>query len=184
MEHKSHLDDEQRLGILQPEKTLIRIGLKEGDVLCDIGAGTGAFAIPAAKMTTNTIYALDVEQEMLDIIRAKATEEKLPNIALLKVTEDDIGMPRESVDIALMSTVLHHIAVQPIYLQKIGDMLKPKGTLAIIEFHKHETEKGPSLEHKIASESLAELLRQAQFQVTETFDLGPDLYCMVAKKNG
>lgn len=184
MKDKSHLDSEQRLGILQPEETLRRIGLKEGDVLCDIGAGTGVFAIPAAKMTTNTIYALDVDQEMLDIIAAKAAKEKLTNIELMKVTEDDIGIARGSLDIALMSTVLHHIADQPKYLQKVRDMLKPNGTVAIIEFHKRETGKGPSLEVKIASESLAELLGRTQFKVTETFDLGPDLYCIVAKKNG
>lgn len=184
MKDKSHLDSEQRLGILQPEQTLRRIGLKEGDVLCDIGAGTGVFTVPAAKMTTNTIYALDVDQEMLDIIAGKAAKEKLTNIELLKVTEDDTGIARESLDIALMSTVLHHIEDQPKYLQKVRDMLKPNGTVAIIEFHKRETEKGPSLDRKIASESLAELLGMIRFNVTEIFDLGSDLYCIVAKKNG
>jgi len=56
-----------RIKELKPIETLIRIGLKENHVVCDIGAGSGIFTIPASMITKNKVYALEINDAMLSI---------------------------------------------------------------------------------------------------------------------
>jgi|GEM_PF-2602649 len=72
MDHKQNkLENPDRLAELSPKETLMRIGLGEQDIICDIGAGSGIFTIPAARITANTVFALDINDEFLDIILAE-----------------------------------------------------------------------------------------------------------------
>ena len=60
-----------RLDELRPESTLRRAGFSEGMSLCDIGAGTGIFSVAAAKISSAEVNALDISDEMLEIMRRK-----------------------------------------------------------------------------------------------------------------
>ncbi len=69
MDHQQNkLENPERLAELSPKETLMKIGLGEQDVICDIGSGSGIFTIPAAQITANTVFALDINNEFLDII--------------------------------------------------------------------------------------------------------------------
>jgi 2-polyprenyl-3-methyl-5-hydroxy-6-metoxy-1,4-benzoquinol methylase len=70
----SRLDNPVRLAELNPEATLKRFGFQGGQVLCDIGAGSGIFTIPAARMTTQKVLALDINPEMLAAIEFHRAE--------------------------------------------------------------------------------------------------------------
>ena len=72
-----------RLGELNPAVTLKNIGLEHGDVFCDIGSGTGIFTFEAAKITDNTVYAIDTSDDML-----KITEGKCEALGLLAIGDD------------------------------------------------------------------------------------------------
>ncbi len=65
------LENPARLEELAPENTLKRIGLEPGMTFADIGAGTGIFAIPAAKMTTEKVYALEISEEMIQLLNQR-----------------------------------------------------------------------------------------------------------------
>lgn len=69
------LENPARLAELNPKATLKRIGLRVGDVLCDIGAGSGIFAIPAAQITCGLVYAVELRADMLGIITDKASRQ-------------------------------------------------------------------------------------------------------------
>ncbi len=56
---------------------------REGDVV-EFGCGYGTFTIPAARMTSHTVYALDVEPEMIEATRQKIEESALANIRLIQ----------------------------------------------------------------------------------------------------
>ena len=74
MTPEQKLEKPERIAELRPTETLRRIGLGPHDTLADIGAGTGLFALAAAAMTRGTVYALDIKQEMLDIIARRAAQ--------------------------------------------------------------------------------------------------------------
>ncbi|WP_252315939.1 class I SAM-dependent methyltransferase [Sinobaca sp. H24] len=76
----SYLDSQERRDELPPEEVFGMIPLKSSDDVLDFGAGTGYFSIPAAKKTAGTVYALDTDDSMLEIIRSKTVKEGLTNI--------------------------------------------------------------------------------------------------------
>jgi len=174
------LESSLRLAELKALDTLKRIGLQEDYVLCDIGAGSGVFTIPAATLTKNKVHALEIDEEMLAIIGEKAKRAGLTNIELIKVQEDNLDViADQSIDIVLMVTVLHELDHKPAYLAKVKKLLKKQGKIAIIEFHKQETPLGPPPEIRLSKDEVQDLLLDAGFAVQEAFDLGANFYCLI-----
>jgi len=171
-----------RMQELKPEDTLEKVGLAANHVLCDIGAGTGIFTIPAAKITKKKVYAIDIQDEMLAIIGDKAKAEGIGNIERIKVSDERYPMTDGSVDIALMVTVFHEIKNKSGLLQEITRILKDTGKMVIIEFHKRQTPMGPPVERRLAKDEVIEKLTHAGLMVREEFDLGDNFYCLVFEK--
>ena len=168
-----------RIEELKPKETLKRIGLQGNHVLCDIGAGSGIFTIPAAMVTKNKVYAFEINDEMLSIIGEKARKEGIENIRLIKVRDDHFDAEGDSVDIVLMVTVLHEIHNTSVSLEEVKRVLKDNGKFAVIEFHKRKTPMGPPTAHRMGKEEVRDMLENIGFVVLEDFDLGDNFYCLV-----
>jgi len=179
---QAKLDDPKRLEELKPLDTLLRIGLQDNHVLCDVGAGTGIFTIPAALYTKQVVWALEIDKEMLGVIATKARQNGLTNIRLLEVRNDSLAIDDETVDIALMVTVLHEIDDKSRILEEVKRILKPGGKLAVIEFNKRQAAPGPPMAIRLAQEEVAELLIKKGFAEKDSFELGANLYGVVFSK--
>ncbi len=111
-----------------------RLGLGPGDTVIDMGAGTGAFALHAAR-TCKTIYAVDVSQAMLDYARQKAEKAGLKNVVFCHggfLTYEHAGEPAD----ALVSVaVLHHLPDfwKLVGLRRANEMLRPCGRLYLFD---------------------------------------------------
>ena len=173
------LENPLRLEELKMEETLKKIGLEEDKVLCDIGAGSGIFTIPGAKITKETVYALDINDEMLSIIAEKAKTEGIDNIKLIKVEDEHFNLTDHAADIVLMVTVLHEISNTTVFLEEVKRILKDKGRIAVIEFHKRRTSMGPPPEQRLGSDEVSAKLTNTGFKVDKEFDLGDNYYCLV-----
>lgn len=176
---QSKLENPRRLVELKPEITLKKIGLGESDVLCDIGAGSGVFTIPAAKITNNSVIALEISDELLEIIKEKAKSQNLSHISTIKVTDDQYDIEEETVDFVILVTVLHEIEKKDALLSEIKRILKSTGKLAIIEFHKQQTPMGPPVSHRIGKEEVVTICGGYGFNVFDEFDLGDNFYCIL-----
>ncbi|SMC78454.1 class I SAM-dependent methyltransferase [Papillibacter cinnamivorans] len=183
-ERHMRFDAPGRVKELDPEATLKRIGLRDGGVFCDIGAGSGVFTVPAARITKNKVYALELNDAMLSVIREKAEGGLLSNIEAKKVTSEDFFMEDHSVDIALMATVLHEITDKAGFLGNVKKMLKADGRAAVIEFHKRATPMGPPVTHRIDQADVTGWMRDAGLPLLEQFDLGENFYCLVFGQGG
>ena len=182
MAHKiEKLENPARLAELSPEKTLKRIGLEQGMAFADIGAGTGIFAIPAAKMTREKVFALEISDEMIQLLNQRKEEAGLDNLDVRKV-EEDLPLDDKSCDLILMVTVFHELDDKDGMLQEIRRTLKTNGRLAIIEFHGYETPMGPPVPHRIAKESVQTHAEANGFHLVESFDLGDNFYCQLYKQ--
>jgi ubiquinone/menaquinone biosynthesis C-methylase UbiE len=71
---KDLLDSPERKKLLPPEKLLSLLPIQKNHDILDLGAGSGYFAIPTAQLTDGTIYALDLEPEMLAVLKARMDE--------------------------------------------------------------------------------------------------------------
>jgi len=173
------LENPVRLEELNPTNTLKNIGLQENHILCDIGAGSGIFTIPAARITRKEVYALDINDEMLSIISRKAAAEGITNIKLMKVKDDHFEIMDNSIDIALLVTVLHEINNPAVFLAEIKRILKNNGKIVVIEFHKRDTPMGPPIGNRMGKDEVIDQLINIGFIVHMAFDLGDNFYCLV-----
>lgn len=180
MEKKiNKFENPSRIAELDPKNTLIRLGFKEDMVLCDIGAGSGVFSIPAAQISSCSIFALDISDDMINILERKKTENKAQNLTIQKVHSDKFALENGICDMAVMVTVLHEIEDKSFMLGEIKRILKANGKLAIIEFHKKSTPIGPPINHRISQEQVIELCEGKGFKSVEKFELGDNFYCVV-----
>jgi len=126
-----------RIAELNPKNTLIRAGFGEGMILCDLGAGTGIFSFLATQISNNDIYALELSDGMIDILKSRAIERKIDNLKILKVNSPILPLGNSICDMAIMVTVFHEIEDKNSILNEIKRILKDNGKLMIIEFHKN-----------------------------------------------
>jgi ubiquinone/menaquinone biosynthesis C-methylase UbiE len=154
----------------------------------ELGCGYGTFTIPAARIVSGKVYALDIEQEMLNITNSYAQEEKLSNVkCLLKdFISNGSGLHNNSVDYAMVFNILH--TEQPVELLKEAyRILKRNGTLGIIHWnYDSTTPRGPSMNIRPKPEQCSEWAEQAGFTLTsdDIVDLPPYHYGIVLIKPG
>lgn len=176
------LENPARLNELQPRSTLLKTGLNEGDIFCDIGAGTGIFTIEAAKITNSKTYAVDISEDMLKIIADKAKAQDLENIELINPQTFNYPIESNQCHFIMLCTVLHEINNKTALLDEIHRILKRSGRLIIIEFFKKQTPMGPPANHRISIEETMALADELDFNLQKQSSLGENLYILVFKK--
>ena len=130
----SALDNPIRRLIHNPEKILGGY-IESGQTVLDVGCGSGTFTIAMAKMVgeTGKVIAVDVQDEMLQIVRKKAAKERLESrIITHKSKPDRIGIS-DKVDFALAFYMVHEVPDVEAFLKEIATLLKPNGRLLIVE---------------------------------------------------
>jgi len=131
------LDSANRVARLKVDDAVARLKVKPGSVVADIGAGSGVFTLPLARAVSATgkVYAVDIEQGLVDHIAAKAKEEKARQVVPVLGKFTDPNLPARDVDLAFIYDVLHHIQNRAEYLKNLAPYLKPTGRIAVIDFH-------------------------------------------------
>ena len=119
-----------------PNRLVELLKLQEGDVVADIGVGTGYIARRIAPKIgdTGTVYGVEIQQEMLDLLAEKMAEEGITNIKGVLGTITDPKLPPESVDLAIMVDVYHEFSHPYEMLQNICRGLKPGGRVVFVEY--------------------------------------------------
>jgi ubiquinone/menaquinone biosynthesis C-methylase UbiE len=131
----ARLERPERLPGLKIHAVVDALGLKPGLVVADIGAGTGAFAVPFALAVapTGTSYAVDIWPELLDHIGRKAAAAGAVTLKTVLANRDDPLLPRDSIDVAFFHDVFHNVNDRPGYLRRLTPALKFEGRIAIVE---------------------------------------------------
>lgn len=176
----SYLENPARKNELSPEKLWSLIPMKETDDVLDFGAGTGYLTIPAAKAVSGDVYALDMDTEMLDIIKTKALQTETQNIIPVLTDGSEIPLPDESVDLVIASLVLHEIKSLDQTLTQIKNVLKDGGHLICIELEpkSESTHKAP----RISLAGMEQEMKDAGFRVIEKVFPSESLYVLIAQK--
>lgn len=168
----SWLERPQREEEEAPSKLIEALNLKEGDMVADIGAGTGYHVFRMVHLVgkTGKIYAVDIQPEMLDMIKAKATKKKVENIELILGKEDDPKLPEEKIDLILMVDVYHEFAYPYEMTEKMIKALKPGGRLVFVEFRKEDEKVLIKEVHKMSeAQVLKEMAEFKELRHIETY---------------
>jgi 2-polyprenyl-3-methyl-5-hydroxy-6-metoxy-1,4-benzoquinol methylase len=171
------LEGPQRIATQKIDAVLSKLALKPGMVIADIGAGSGLFSRPLAKAVApaGKVYAVDIQQDLLDHINQRDKEESVGNIQTVLGEYDDPKLPARNMDLAFINDVLHHIQHRAVYLKALGTYMKPSGRIAIIEMDKND----PKTPHRnqpellVAREEILQWMSDAGFKLVQEH---PDLF--------
>jgi ubiquinone/menaquinone biosynthesis C-methylase UbiE len=127
--------------VLKVDKVIAKLELKPGDIVADIGSGSGSFSIPMAKAIApdGILYAVDIDQAMLDHVAGRAKEAGVANIRTVLGEYDDPKLPVKNVDVAFFHRVLHMIEHRQVYLNATAKYLKPDGRVVVIDKNREDS---------------------------------------------
>ncbi|NJD76290.1 MAG: class I SAM-dependent methyltransferase [Candidatus Methanoperedens sp.] len=172
------LDSPDRLHILNPDENLDKLGLNTETVFADLGCGTGYFSLPAA-LRVKKVYALDVQEEMLEILRNKIKKEKIKNIDIILSGESTIPLPDNSVDIVFTANVFHELEDRISILVEIKRILSAGGRLVIIDWKKIEMDFGPPFEERLTEAEVISACENNSFDLLKKAVTGPYNYLLI-----
>jgi ubiquinone/menaquinone biosynthesis C-methylase UbiE len=159
-----------------PRKLLEMLKLKEGDVVADIGAGSGYYTFRMSKLVGDKgkVLAVDIQKEMLDIIRDKAKKAKVTNVEPVLGEEADPKLKDDSVDLILLVDVYHEFAQPYEMTEKMVKALKPGGRLVFVEFRLEDPKVPIKLVHKMTEKQvIKEMAEFKELKHAETNDKLP-----------
>lgn len=173
-EERAKLDSPERRAELPPEETLVKAGIRPGDIVLDVGCGTGYFAFPAARMVgpKGAVYALDISGVMLAELRSRAASTGIFTIHTQQVARAKPEIPAAPYTLALMADTLHEADDKAALLAAVAAALKPGARFAVIEWAKRETAGGPPLMERLSEDEMQVLLKKAGFTEPVSAPLG------------
>lgn len=174
-------DDPERDSWQLPERLIEFLGVDRGDVVADLGAGTGYFTVRLARAVGDAgqVLAVDIEPALVDHIRERAEKESLPQVVPILGEPDDPKLPEATVDLVLIVDTWHHINDRIAYLEGLSQALSPGGKIAIVDFREGELPVGPPAGHKLSRDAVHEELTEAGWILdSESEDL-PYQYVLV-----
>jgi ubiquinone/menaquinone biosynthesis C-methylase UbiE len=179
------LDNPERLRWLSPDSVLKLLLLRPGAVVADIGAGTGYFAIPLAQAIgpDGKVFAIDLQPEMLDLLRKTLEGTDAPhNISLLQGTAETTTLPQASCDLVFIANVWHEVPDHAAALREFRRVLRPDGALAIVDWRPDtEHPPGPPIEHRIDAAEVRRKLEERRWTVVENTSVGTYTYFILAR---
>lgn len=179
------LEDPKRDAYQKPHEVMEALAVKEGEVIADIGAGSGYFTLRLARHVGDTgrVYAVDVNPDMLRHLNGKIRDLKVLNVSTILAPPDDPLLP-QPVDRFLIVDVWHHIEDQAGYLALMKKQLKPGGQVVMIDFQKRELPVGPPVDMKISREDLLKQMEGAGFRLVKEHTFLPYQYFLVFTPEG
>lgn len=155
----------------QRDRVIESLQIRPGDRVADIGSGGGYFVFSLAKAVgpDGKVYAVDVDEEMNDLVAQRAKKEGVGNVEVILAKPDDPLLPAPGVDLIFTSNTYHHIGNRVNYFANLRKYLRPNGRIAIIEFDRRGWLDG-LWKHYTPSEFIKREMEQAGYSLQREFD--------------
>lgn len=168
----AYMDDPRRGEWQMPDRLLDYLLLKEGETVVDIGAGTGYFSMLFARKVgrKGTVYALDVDESMVKLIEKRARKEGFANVRAKLAPFESPGIEKGVADLVFICDTYLFFENRAEYMQRVRDVLKRGGRLAIVSFNGNADIPGAPPRHKmIPKEQAISEIRSAGFTLEAEF---------------
>jgi ubiquinone/menaquinone biosynthesis C-methylase UbiE len=168
-----------------PETALEKIGIREGQTVADVGAGSGYFTVRLATRVgaSGKVYAVDVQPEMLAIIRKRIGSLNLTNVEPVLGSESDPKLPPKALDLILMVDVYHELSQPQRMLRKMRAALKDDGRLVLLEYRKEDPHIPIRLEHKMSVAEAKQELEAEGFRLEKALEDLPRQHILIFRKS-
>lgn len=129
------MNDPERDAWQQPKAVVQALKIAPGSRVADLGAGGGYFTwyLADAVGPQGKVYAADIEEVGLRIVREEAARRSLSQVETVRVTPTDARLPQR-VDLVFLCNTYHHLRDRPAYFRALAGSLTPVGRVAIIDY--------------------------------------------------
>jgi arsenite methyltransferase len=168
----------------KPDEVVQALALKNGDVVADIGAGTGYFTRRLARAVApdGKVYAVDVAADVLGYLQQEAEKEGVRNIVSIVSHEDDPLLPGNAVDLVFFSDTTHHIANRTDFYRKMLPGLKQHARLAIIDYPPGGDHAPHPPEQLVPRSQVISEAGEAGFKLVDEFSFLPRQYFLLFER--
>ena len=157
--------------------------IQRTDVIADIGAGAGIHTfLMAEKASSGTVYAVDIQREMLEAITRKKEEKGMTNIKTVRSVPQSVNLPMEILDKVLLVDVYHEFEFPLEMMTSIRESLKPDGRVYLIEYRKEDPNVPIKELHKMSQSQAAKEMYAAGFELEQNISNLPWQHCMIFRK--
>ncbi len=178
---RSSREEEERLTLLVKS-----LQLTPGEVIADIGAGSGVISLRMSEqvLPDGKVMAVDVQDEMLERLKANCKKFGIKNIEPVKGTQYETGLKPASVDLAIMVDVYHEFEFPYEMMTDIAKSMKPGGRVVLVEYRKEDPTVPIKEVHKMSQDQAKKEVEQAEFGLkwTETIDVLPRQHILIFTK--
>ena len=169
------LDDPARLLWLPPDEVIAMLRLQPGDLVADLGAGTGYFTLPLAHAlgSKGKVWAVDAQTEMLSLLKEKLDLAGVSNVEPVCAEGDRTEIPDAACTLVFLANVWHEFEDRDAVLREAQRILSPGGRVAILDWRTDvEPVHGPPLAHRIAAADAVRDMRLAGFEQLASAEVG------------
>ena len=167
-----------------PVKNLKALGLREDNIIADLGAGTGYYSIAAGELVPRgKVYAVELQKDFLTTIKNKVIEARLNNVEIIWGNVEKIGGTKIAditADVVIASNVLFQVEDKDKFIEEIKRILKPKGRVLLIDWSKPSILQIAAIVYKDKARSLFE---GKGFMLEREIDAGEHHYGMILIKS-
>lgn len=166
------LDRREREDEENPDLAMRLIRVQRGSTVADIGAGSGYFTTRLARAVGSggKVYAVDIQQGMLDLLQKTLARDRLTNVIPVLGAVDNPRLPAEALDLVLMVDVYHEFSAPQTMLQHMKRALKPGGRLVLLEYRAEDPDVPILPDHKMTKAQVRTEIEHEGFRQQRVFD--------------
>lgn len=164
---------------------LANLGVKRGQIVCDMGCGNGFYTLQLAKMVGERghVYAVDIQPEMLKFLNERGEKAGLANFSPILGTFSDPRLPAGRIDLMLLVDVYHEFSHPEQMLASIRRSLAPEGLAVFVEYRAEDPEVPIKPEHKMTRAQVLKELEPNGFKLAKEFDGLPWQHMLFFKRD-
>jgi ubiquinone/menaquinone biosynthesis C-methylase UbiE len=170
-----------------PHKNIEQCTIQPGQLIADFGSGSGFYSIEAAKMlaATGTVFAIDVQKDLLVKLKNTANAQGLYNIEVVWgdiEKENGTHIKDNSIDLVLICNILFQLENKKTVIAEAKRILAPGARMLVIDWKESFGGIGPSQEHVFSQIDAQTMCTEMGFAQEREIDAGLHHYGMIYKK--
>jgi len=167
-----------------PRHNVEQLGLSDGSIVADFGAGSGFYTIEAAKAVApnGKVYAIDVHKDMLERLKKEAQRQHTTNIEIIAGDLEKLGgskIREVTCDVCIASNILFMVEDKKNFLLEAKRILKPGGRLLLVDWSASFSGMGPHTNHVVYKDDAVKLAISAGFKIDHEIDAGAHHYGII-----
>ncbi len=186
---KTRLFPPQDLGLIEPpdraewskpDQIMDALGIADGAIVADLGAGSGWFTVRLARRVgpNGLVYAEDIQRQMIEVINRNVLREQLSNVRTVLGTPRDPRLPY-GIDTVLIVWTFHEIEDPVALLKNVVGSLKPQGRVGIVDFTAGSGGPGPAADERVNPDAVVKAAQAADLQLLARETVPPFQFLLI-----